>query len=69
MKATKATVSATPTDLIPASEAARVAQTTTTTLRRWADEGRLSAFAREGFKRTSCFYSRAEVEALAPRAR
>lgn len=67
MATTKAT--ARPTDLVPASEAARIAQTTTTTLRRWADEGRVTAYARDGFKRASCFYSRAEVEALAPRAR
>ena len=67
MATTKAT--ARPTDLVTASEAARIAQTTTTTLRRWADEGRLTAYVREGFKRTSCHYSRAEVEALAPRAR
>lgn len=63
------TKKATPDDLIPASEAARIAQTTPATLRRWADEGRLDAYVREGFKRVSCFYSRREVEALVPRAR
>ena len=58
-----------PMDLIPAREAVVIARTSADTLRRWADEGRLTAFSRPGFKRSAAFYSRAEVEALAPRAR
>lgn len=51
----------TPDDLVSASDAATIAFTSTRSLRRWAEAGRISQY--EHPDRSGYWYSRAEMEA------
>lgn len=50
--------------MIPIGEAARILGVTTTTLRRWTDQGQVAAYRTPGGQRR---YLRSEIEALAAR--
>lgn len=56
-----------PDDLIPATVAAKIAGVAVRTLAHWHEHGRIRAWRRPGFKASARLYSRAEIEALAPR--
>lgn len=53
-----------PTDLIPATEAAKIARRSARTLKRWALAGVITAYRFPHLKASASFYSRREVEAL-----